>query len=115
MTLCKALVLELALLLNMTKTGYVYILTNKHRTVLYVGVTNNLQRRLTEHVHDSQGFVKRYNLHFMVYYESINGMRNAIQREKQIKGWTRAKKDELVASMNPDWDFLNDTVLNREP
>ena len=73
---------------------FVYMLTNKHNTTLYTGVTNNLERRLYEHRNKLvDGFTKRYNLDKLVYYEVTEDVRSAIEREKQIKGWTRAKKD----------------------
>lgn len=83
------------------------MLTNDYGNVLYVGVTSNLQRRLYEHKTGAvDGFTKRYNVHKLVYYESTSDIRDAIAREKQIKGWTRAKKNELVESMNPNWRDL---------
>ncbi|NND94316.1 MAG: GIY-YIG nuclease family protein [Flavobacteriales bacterium] len=98
----------------MAKIGYVYILTNKNRTVLYTGVTSNLIQRLMQHVYESKGFVKRYSVHYLVYFESIHGMMNAIRREKEIKGWTRAKKETLIVENNPEWRFLNEEVLGED-
>jgi putative endonuclease len=95
----------------MHKTGYVYILTNERKTVLYVGVTNSIKRRLWEHVNEPKGFVKRYNVNRLVQFEAVVGMMNAINREKQIKRWSRAKKEGHVERNNPDWRFLNDEVL----
>ncbi|MFT4660493.1 MAG: putative endonuclease [Patiriisocius sp.] len=95
----------------MIKTGYVYILTNKNKTVLYVGVTNNLKRRLKEHMQEPKGFVKKYNAQFLLYFESIQGIRKAIDREKQIKKWRRIKKEVLITSVNPNWNFLNEEIL----
>ena len=87
---------------------FVYILTNKHNTTLYTGVTNNLERRLYEHRHKLvEGFTKRYNLDKLVYYEATTEVRSAIEREKQIKGWTRSKKDCLIETMNPQWRDLS--------
>ena len=86
---------------------YVYILTNKHNTVLYIGVTNNIERRLYEHKNKLvDGFTKRYNLDKLVYYETTENILTAIEREKQLKGWTRAKKNELIKSLNPEWNDL---------
>ena len=83
---------------------YVYIITNKINSVVYVGITNNLERRLYEHKHKLiEGFSARYNLYKLVYFETTNNVEAAIAREKQIKGWTRAKKDALIASINPKW------------
>ena len=89
------------------KTFYVYILTNKYNNVMYVGVTNNLTRRLYEHKNELvDGFTKRYHVHKLVYYESTGDPVSAITREKEIKGWTRAKKNALVESKNPNWEEI---------
>ena len=88
---------------------YVYILTNKHNTVLYIGVTNNINRRLYEHKNKLvDGFTKRYNLDRLVYYETTENVSTAIEREKQLKGWTRAKKNELIKSFNPELHDLSE-------
>jgi putative endonuclease len=85
---------------------YVYIMTNRSGT-LYTGVTNNLERRVYEHRRKLvEGFTKKYNLAKLVYYEATNDIRSAIGREKQIKGWLRRKKIELMESMNPQWADL---------
>jgi putative endonuclease len=84
------------------KTGYVYIMSNKHRTTFYIGVTNNISRRVSEHRAGMSKFTRRYNLHFLVYCETIRGMRKAIAREKQLKNWHRAWKINLIRSINPD-------------
>lgn len=87
---------------------YVYLLTNKSNTVLYTGVTNNLERRLYEHKNNlADGFTKKYNVHKLVYFEFTPDVRSAIEREKQIKGWTRARKNALVEKENPDWADLS--------
>ena len=87
---------------------YVYMLTNWDDSVLYIGVTNNLQRRLYEHKnHLADGFTKQYNVNKLVYYESTTDVRSALQREKQLKGWTRAKKNALISKENPDWCDLS--------
>ena len=87
------------------KSYYVYILTNKFNTVLYVGITDNLNRRTTEHANAlHQGFTKRYRAHKLVYYERYSNVLDAISREKQLKGWTRDKKRKLVEKRNPDWN-----------
>ena len=91
---------------------YVYMLTNKNNTVLYTGFTNNLKRRLYEHRNNlADGFTKKYNVHKLVYYEVTNDVNSAIAREKQIKGWTRAKKNALIESENPQWCDLGETVM----
>ena len=88
---------------------YVYILTNKSNKVMYVGVTNDLQRRLYEHKMELvEGFTKRYHVHKLVYYEEYIDVNDAIRREKQIKGFSRSKKNELVATMNPLWRDFSD-------
>ena len=81
---------------------YVYILSNKRDSVLYIGVTNDLERRLYEHKNDLiDGFTKRYNVHKLVYYETTTDVTAAIEREKQLKGWSREKKDALIDTVNP--------------
>ena len=90
---------------------YVYMLTNAHNTTLYIGVTGNLERRTYEHKAQLvDGFTKRYNLHKLVYYECTENVHSAIAREKQLKGWTRAKKNALINSVNPNWNDLSDIL-----
>ncbi|MCI7638376.1 MAG: GIY-YIG nuclease family protein [Clostridiales bacterium] len=87
---------------------YVYFLTNWDDSVLYIGVTNNLPRRLYEHRNGLvDGFTKKYNVHKLVYYEYTNDVYSAISREKQLKKWTRAKKNALVVKENPEWRDLS--------
>ena len=87
---------------------YVYLLTNKLSTVLYAGITNNLERRLYEHKNElADSFTKRYHIHKLVYYEVTTDVKTAIEREKQIKSWSRAKKNALVNEMNPKWKDLS--------
>lgn len=94
------------------KMYYVYILTNKTNKVLYVGMTNDIIRRVYEHRnHLIDGFTAKYNVEKLVYVETADDVRDAIQREKQIKGWIRAKKDALVASANPNWEDLWEKIL----
>jgi len=89
------------------KQYYVYIMTNKSRT-LYTGITNNLERRVYEHKQKTiEGFTSKYNITMLVYYESTDDVRQAIAREKQIKGWLRSKKIELIESTNPGWEDLS--------
>ena len=86
---------------------YVYIMTNKSRT-LYTGVTNNLKRRVYEHKHKLvPGFTSKYNITQLVYWEEYKDVRDAIAREKEIKGSLRSKKIALIESMNPRWDELS--------
>jgi putative endonuclease len=90
-----------------TKQYYVYIMTNKHNTVLYVGVTNDLERRVSEHkLKLLAGFTSRYNVNKLVYYESFEDIDAAIAREKQIKAGSRQKKVDLIKSTNSEWDDL---------
>ena len=84
---------------------YVYILTNKTDTVMYIGVTNDLRRRLCEHKNEQiEGFTKKYHVHKLVYFEEYSEVNDAIAREKQLKRWVRSKKNELVETKNPNWD-----------
>lgn len=93
----------------MLPVAWIYIITNKHNTTLYVGVTNNLTRRLGEHrtKRNPKSFTARYNLNKLVYYESFQFIREAIAREKYIKGKTRKWKEALINSMNPHMDDLS--------
>lgn len=85
----------------------VYIMTNRSRT-LYTGVTNDLQRRVYEHKrHLVEGFTSKYKIDQLVYYEETSDVKAAIAREKQIKGWSRIKKMELIMSLNPEWKDLS--------
>jgi putative endonuclease len=97
----------------MTKTYYVYILASKRNGTLYIGVTNNLERRLYEHKNNLvEGFTNKYSVHHLIYYESANDINAALQREKQLKRWTRKWKIELIEKVNPDWcDLSDDFVL----
>ena len=91
----------------MYRNGYVYIMASKNNTVLYVGVTSNLPRRVYEHKTGLiEGFTKQYNIHKLVYAEKFDNIKAAILREKQLKGWSRAKKDALITAANPDWSEL---------
>lgn len=87
----------------MIKQGFVYILSNKNRNVLYIGVTSNLELRLYQHKKKLvDGFSKKYNCADLLWFEQSESIESAIAREKQLKGWVRRKKDKLVAEMNPD-------------
>lgn len=86
------------------KDYYVYILTNEYNNVMYIGVTNDLRRRVYEHKSgEIEGFTKQYNVHKLVYFESGHDVKAAIAREKQLKGWKRERKNALVESVNPEW------------
>lgn len=99
----------------MFKNYYVYIITNEKKTVLYIGVTNDIQKRLSQHYFDSQNakksFAGKYNCYYLLYYEIFEDINLAILREKQLKGLRREKKDKLIFDFNPNWDFLNNDVL----
>ena len=87
--------------------SYVYLLANKHNNVLYTGVTSDLIRRIYEHKNKLvKGFTQKYNVDRLVYFEICSGIVVAIEREKQIKGWSRKKKQDLINSLNPEWDDL---------
>jgi len=87
-----------------SKTYYVYILASKRNGTLYAGVTDNLQRRIYEHKNNLvKGFTQKYNIHNLVYYEQTNDINVAIEREKQIKSWSRNKKLVLIEKDNPAW------------
>src|SRR5262245_45068653 len=89
------------------RSYFVYVMTNTSRT-LYTGITNDLKRRVFEHKRKLlPGFTSRYNITMLVYFEETNDVQSALAREKQIKGWRRNKKSELIHSMNPNWVDLS--------
>ena len=93
---------------------FVYLLTNAARTVLYIGVTNDVENRLRAHREGlTPGFTERYRVNRLIYYEAFGEVLEAIAREKQLKGWTRAKKDALIARTNPLWKDLSADWLAR--
>jgi len=88
----------------MSKQDYVYILTNQTKTVLYVGVTSNLEKRVYEHKNKHiAGFTRKYKATSLIYYEEFSNITDAIYREKSIKGKSRLKKEKLIAELNPRW------------
>ncbi|NTU98089.1 MAG: GIY-YIG nuclease family protein [Chlorobiaceae bacterium] len=90
---------------------YVYILASKMHGTLYTGITNNLERRVFEHkVKLIDGFTKKYSVDKLVYFESCMDVKDAIVREKQIKGWKREKKIALIESSNPGWEDLSEKL-----
>ncbi len=98
-----------------THNYYVYIVTNKNKTVLYTGVTNSLQTRIQQHYDKAKelrpkSFVGKYNTYYLLHYERFEYINDAISREKEIKGWLRSKKEALINSTNPDWRFLNQDI-----
>jgi len=95
----------------MEKSAFIYFMTNKVNTVLYIGVTADLLRRVAEHKAEvNHGFTCVYKCNKLVYYESGDSIGDAIQREKQLKGWNRAWKDALVADFNPLWKDLSKDI-----
>jgi len=91
------------------KNYYVYILANKRNGTLYIGVTNDIARRVYEHKNDLvEGFTKKYKIHSLVYYESTENIEAALQREKHIKNWRREWKLVLIEKENPSWKDLYD-------
>ncbi|MFN3235355.1 MAG: GIY-YIG nuclease family protein [Gammaproteobacteria bacterium] len=96
----------------MEKHYFIYMLTNKYKNVLYIGVTNNLVRRVFEHKNKlHEGFTLKYNVDHLVYYEVYSDVVDAITREKQIKSWSRKKKNLLINSFNPKWEDLYSTIV----
>ena len=94
---------------------YVYILTNPGKTTLYIGVTNDLDRRLYEHWENrdnKKSFAGKYHCYLLVYYEHFSHINHAIEREKELKKWRREKKEALITSVNPEWKFLNKNVVD---
>jgi putative endonuclease len=96
---------------------FVYMLTNGDRhTVLYIGITNSLERRLAEHGEGNRfHFTRQYNTGKLIYFEAYPDPRSAIEREKQLKKWSRVKKEELIAKRNPEWRDLLDEMLATKP
>ena len=94
---------------------YVYIITNPYRSTYYIGMTNNLSLRLQQHKENieigKKTFAAKYNLHHLVYYERFSWVQNAIAREKELKGWRREKKLDLIKSFNESFEFLEDRFL----
>ena len=91
---------------------YVYILASKKNGTLYIGVTNDLVKRVYEHKQNLvEGFTKKYNIHMLVYYEQTNDITSAITREKQMKAWKRQWKVELIEEKNPEWKDLYFSIV----
>ena len=87
---------------------YVYIMSNFNNKVIYVGVTNDLKRRVYEHKSGTiEGFTQKYNVHKLVYFETTTEVEAALNREKQLKGWRRDKKNALIEKLNPEWVDLS--------
>ena len=95
----------------MNKKGYIYFMANQHNNVLYLGVTNNLRRRVAEHkAKVNKGFTYKYNCDKLVYFEKIESIEDAIDREKQLKNWKREWKNELINEMNPTLKDLSEEI-----
>ena len=91
---------------------WVYIVTNAHGSVLYIGMTNDLARRISEHrAGEIPGFASDYRCTKLIYYEHRSDVRDAIAREKQLKKWSRSKKVELIATLNPRWKDMAPEIL----
>jgi putative endonuclease len=89
---------------------FVYMLTNRWKNVLYTGMTDGLDGRLSDHKHGRfDGFTRKYNCNRLVYFERHSDVASAAAREQQIKGWTRVRKDALIATINPEWNDLSNT------
>ena len=99
----------------MTHNYFVYIVANEYRTTLYIGMTNNVQRRLSQHYFDSlnakKSFAGKYNCIYLVYYEGFEYPKDAIAREKELKKWRREKKNNLIKAFNPKWETLNNQIF----
>jgi len=94
---------------------YIYVTTNPTKTALYVGVTNDLSRRLFEHIENkgnNASYAGKYHCYNLIYYEHFSNIEHAIEREKEIKKWSRKKKIDLIATMNPSWKFLNNVFTD---
>jgi putative endonuclease len=95
------------------KAYYVYMMTNRSRVVLYTGVTKSLERRLWFHENTSaRSFTKKYKVDRLVYYERFDRIRDATCRQKEIKGWRREKKNDLVRRLNPKWEDLGEKLFS---
>jgi putative endonuclease len=93
----------------MSKTYFVYIAANKPGGILYIGITNDLSRRIEEHsLGIENSFTKKYNVHILVYYETTENIVSAIAREKQLKHWNRSWKIRLIKTENPQWKDLSE-------
>jgi len=100
----------------LNRNYYVYILSNKKNGTLYIGVTNNLLRRIMEHKQEIiKGFTTKYNVKSLVYFEETNNVESALQREKQLKKWNRQWKINLIENDNPEWNDLFDELDHGSP
>ena len=91
---------------------YVYILASRNNSTIYIGVTNDLVRRIYEHKNNVvKGFTQKYNVHKLVYFEQTKNIETAIIREKQLKNYSRVRKEELINSINPNWEDLYTSII----
>ena len=98
------------------QNSFVYILTNQRNTILYIGITISLERRFAEHRESNRfHFARQYNADKLIYFEAYADPRSAIEREKQLKKWSRAKKEALIARRNPEWRDLLGEMLATKP
>jgi putative endonuclease len=98
--------------------SYVYIVSNYNKTVLYTGMTNDLEQRIVEHYlnrGNEKTFTGKYHAFYLLFYESSCYINNTLAREKEIKGWRRSKKEELITAFNPGWKFLNEELFGKWP
>ena len=94
---------------------YVYIVSNKKNGTLYIGVTNNLMRRIYEHKNGIiEGFTKKYNLNKLIYFDQTNDINSAILREKRLKKWNRTWKIQLIETLNPEWKDLSESFIQND-
>ena len=99
-------------LYNYKMEYYVYILASKNNTTIYIGVTNDLVRRIYEHKNNVvKGFTQKYNVHKLVYFEQTENIETAIIREKQLKNYSRERKEELINNVNPNWEDLYPYII----
>ncbi len=98
----------------MYRGGYIYIMTNKHKNMLYIGVTSDLKKRIWEHRNHiyKNSFTDKYNIEYLVYYEGFDNIEEAIKREKQLKKWSRLKKETLIKNKNPSLIDFYEEVMN---
>ena len=104
----------------MKRSYCVYILTNKYRTIFYVGFTGNIEKRLIYHYFKcvynlGNGFTALYNCYYLIYLEGFDNAKSALKRERQLKNWTRKKKRKLIESQNPNYIFMNEQITNWPP
>lgn len=113
MTACKKKIYRVHREISRMNNYFVYILTNINKTVLYIGVTNSLKRRLYEHKEQIKlplTFTQKYKVFYLIYFERFQDINQAIDRETVLKKWSRKKKEALINEFNPEWRFLNDEV-----